>query len=194
MIRRQAALAAILLAALAGCDRRNAPPIVDGVRQTGLPGHVTAGGGTSGAVLATAPAKPADRGPAGTPGIPLGSEGNTAGTELGAAVAPSPPAMTEADREQRALLATMEAVALRWRTRAAAQGQPVHAATPADMPATPTQAAPSGQPEGRLTAAGASLPIASEKRGTAAPSPDVKQAVKPPPDPGVNARAPKAAN
>jgi hypothetical protein len=37
-------------------------------------------------------------------------------------------------------------------------------------------AAPAGQPEGKLTAAGAAAPIKSEKLGTAPPSKDVKLA------------------
>jgi hypothetical protein len=45
-----------------------------------------------------------------------------------------------------------------------------------------------------LTEAGAAAPMASEKHGTARPSRDVKAPTKPPPDPGVGAKAPDAAN
>ncbi|HEY8359959.1 MAG TPA: hypothetical protein VIL30_21080 [Ramlibacter sp.] len=211
MNRRAARLVPLVLAALlAACDRQDeAEEVVDGVRQTALPGHVRAGGRTSGQVMAAAAAgKPADRGPAGTPGIPGGSEGNTGGTALGgttaataggaAAPPPAAPVVTEAQRAEVALAASMDTVATRWRARAAAQGWPVNAATPVDpmggIQASGGQAAPSGQPQGQLTAAGAAAPITSEKHGTAAPSSDVKQATKPATDPSVKARAPDAAN
>jgi len=76
---------AVLLSALAlaacqrGADLHN-------VQQTKAPGHIAAGGKTSGEVLA-ASSRPQDagaNGPAGTPGIPQGAEGNTGGTAPGA--------------------------------------------------------------------------------------------------------------
>jgi colicin import membrane protein len=74
-------------------------------------------------------------------------------------------------------------VAARWRTRAGAQGWKTHApvaiavaapAAPAAAGAPAAGAAPAGQPEGKLTPAGAAAPIKSEKLGTAPPSTDVK--------------------
>jgi hypothetical protein len=73
---------AVLLAALlgAGCDR--GPKVEDGVVQTKFPGQVSAGGGTSGEVIAQAGGKQTAP-PAGTPGIPQGAGGNTGGAALG---------------------------------------------------------------------------------------------------------------
>ena len=53
----------------------------DGIRKTGFPGMVTAGGGTSGEVIARS-AKPLSDGSyaGGTPGIAGGAGGNTGGT------------------------------------------------------------------------------------------------------------------
>jgi hypothetical protein len=55
-----------------------------GVTQTGFPGQVSAGGATSGTVMAQSTAgKTGSSMPAGTPGIPKGAEGNVGGTESG---------------------------------------------------------------------------------------------------------------
>lgn len=292
MNTRLAAMATLLLPALlAGCsgDRRDSLPVVDGVLQTKVPGEERTGGGTSGAVMAAAGGrKPADPGPAGTPGIPLGSGGNTGGAEMGAvemgaptkgpvgtgpaasggasaptaaasgatsgwgaasgatpgtapavaagtapgtasgvapgtpsgvapgstsaaapgtasAAAPAAPASAAAapnptQRAEVALAESIDAVARRWRTRAAEQGWPMYPPTPVNpLPSIKSEAsltgsAPSGQPDGRLTAPGAAAPKTSEKHGTAAPSPDVKTATKPPTQPSVKARAPDAVN
>ena len=101
-----------------------------------------------------------------------------------------------------ALATSIDAVAKRWRTRAAEEGWPIYPPTPVDplagikaeASASLTGQAPSGQPQGRLTAPGAAAPKTSEKEGTAAPSPDVKPATKPPTQPSVKARAPDAVN
>jgi hypothetical protein len=80
----------------------------------------------------------------------------------------------------------MDAVAARWRERAAAQGWPTHPPTPTDHVAgIQASAIPTSTPP--------SMPLRSEKAGTAEGSADVKQPSKPPPDPGVGARAPDAA-
>jgi hypothetical protein len=208
-------LVTLLAAALTGCgDRDDAS---HGVRQTKLPGDITAGGRTSGQVMAAngTPAT-AQPGPAGTPGIPKGAEGNTGGTAMGgttpsapaagaaaptgpasaagapasAALAPasaaSAPAMSDAQRQQMQLVASMDTVAARWRARAAAQGWPVH-------PPTPVESAGGIQASATPPATGAQAPIKSEKLGTAAPSADVKQATKPQTDDDVNSKHPKAA-
>jgi hypothetical protein len=83
-------LAPGLLAAcalLAGCDRGHANP-KDGVIQTKFPGQVTAGGGTSGQVMARS-SKPETNAAyaGGTPGIAGGSGGTTGGAALGGTVA-----------------------------------------------------------------------------------------------------------
>lgn len=54
-----------------------------GARQTNFPGQVTAGGGTSGEVLARNGALKNNPDPSGTPGIPQGAGGNTGGAAMG---------------------------------------------------------------------------------------------------------------
>ena len=49
----------------------------------------------------------------------------------------------------------------------------------AALTAPANQSAPSGQPDGKLTAVGAAAPITSEKSATAAPSADIKTAPSP---------------
>lgn len=91
-------------------------------------------------------------------------------------------AQTDAQAAQAKLelVASMDAIASRWRARAAQQGWKTHApvaiaaAGPVAVAAPAHGAAPAGQPEGKLTAAGAAAPIKSEKLGTAPPSADVK--------------------
>jgi colicin import membrane protein len=80
----------------------------------------------------------------------------------------------------------MDAVSAHWRSRAAQQGWKTHpavaiAAAPgagsgSGLSGPITGAGPAGQPAGQLTQTGASLPIRSEKLGTAPPSADVKKA------------------
>jgi hypothetical protein len=82
-------LAFSLLAAAAlstGCDRGHANP-KDGVVQTKFPGQLTAGGGTSGQVMARS-SKPETNAAyaGGTPGIAGGSGGNNAGAAMGGTV------------------------------------------------------------------------------------------------------------
>lgn len=80
-------MALLLLVLLASCHRPTATApeasAVD-VIQTGFPGQVTAGGGTSGEVMAVAGEFAQQGDEQGTPGIPQGSGGNTGGAELGA--------------------------------------------------------------------------------------------------------------
>ncbi|MDB5900637.1 MAG: hypothetical protein JWP41_4239, partial [Ramlibacter sp.] len=84
-------LALLLVASLSACDR-NGHDVKGGIEQTRFPGSVTAGGPTSGQVMAAhAPAAAVQPGPAGTPGIPRGAEGNTGGTAMGGTT-PSAPA------------------------------------------------------------------------------------------------------
>jgi len=100
-----------------------------------------------------------------------------------AAAAKKAAADAQAAKDKASLAASMDAITARWRSRAGAQGWKTHApvaiaaAAPAAPGATgaPAQAAaPAGQPEGKLTPAGAAAPIRSEKLGTAPPSTDVK--------------------
>jgi hypothetical protein len=222
MSPRGIALAACLVL-LAGCGDRGA--VRDGVAQTRLPGHVTAGGGTSGQVIARTGAAAGTQ-PAGTPGIPQGAGGNPGGTALGgttvaqaqagpggathpggdrlggppapAAAAPGGGAALSLAQEQAlALSASMDAVAARWRARAATQGWAVNAPTTVDplpgIQASATQAAPSGQPQGVLTQAGAQAPVRSEKLGTAPPSADVKTGARPDTPAVLDPKSPKAA-
>lgn len=77
-------------AALAGCSRHEREVSSAGVVQTGFPGQVTAGGHTSGEVLAAVPKKTVDGSTAGgTPGTAGGMEGNTGGAKLGGTVSES---------------------------------------------------------------------------------------------------------
>lgn len=91
---RPAARAALSLAAalsigsLAACHRPvpTAPEATAAeVIQTSFPGQVTAGGRTSGEVMAAAGEFTQQGDDQGTPGIPKGSGGNTGGAELGGA-------------------------------------------------------------------------------------------------------------
>lgn len=80
-------LSLVLLAALAACDQRAGDDVQ--ARQTQFPGQVSAGGGTSGEVIARSAGGPSTAGPSGTPGIPQGSEGNVGGAALGGTVGKS---------------------------------------------------------------------------------------------------------
>lgn len=198
--------------ALAGCGDRGAGTAGEAVRQTQLPGHVTAGGRTSGEVMAASAAPEAGaRMPAGTPGIPLGAGGNVGGTAPGGVVgdaaqaaaaarsapasAPAPAAAASspaesaaaaaAQREASQLAAAMDAVAERWRGRAAQNQWPVH-------PPTPVAPGPGIAAQVRPGAPASAPPVHSEKSGTAPPSEDVKTGVNRRP-PGVDAQAPDAA-
>lgn len=91
----------------------------------------------------------------------------------------------QAAKDKAALLASMDALTTRWRDAAKAKGLTVHPPTPIAAPvaavAMPAkESGPAGQPEGKLTAAGAAGPKTSEKAGTAVPSRDVKPAPSPP--------------
>jgi hypothetical protein len=98
-MNRLALLLAVL--ALAACNRG---ADLSNVQQTKAPGHISAGGHTSGDVIAASPQPQTagTSGPAGTPGIPQGSEGNTGGAAIGGAQgqqpapqAPPPPVRSE---------------------------------------------------------------------------------------------------
>jgi hypothetical protein len=92
-----------------------------------------------------------------------------------AAAAKKAAADAQAAKDKQELAASMDAIVARWRTRAGAQGWKTHAPVAIAAASSPTQAAaPAGQPDGKLTAAGAAAPIKSEKLGTAPPSTDVK--------------------
>jgi hypothetical protein len=80
-------IAAVACAMLAGCDRGHTDA-KEGVIQTKFPGQVTAGGLSSGQIMARS-AKPETNAAysGGTPGIAGGSGGNTAGAALGGTVA-----------------------------------------------------------------------------------------------------------
>ena len=75
--------AAMLAILLAGCDRGPAPA-ANGVIQTKYPGQVSAGGMTSGQIMARTARPETDATYAGgTPGTAGGSGGNTSGAETG---------------------------------------------------------------------------------------------------------------
>ena len=90
------AVAFLGLVALVACARG---PGTENMVKTGAPGHVAAGGRTSGEVMAsTARPEVTSKGPSGTPGIPAGAEGNVGGTAPGGSpgqqepsVPPAPP-------------------------------------------------------------------------------------------------------
>jgi hypothetical protein len=66
----------VALLGLLGCDRAGEDRQS---KQTGFPGQVSAGGGTSGEVMARAGGTTAMPAPSGTPGIPQGAGGTTGG-------------------------------------------------------------------------------------------------------------------
>ncbi|MGZ5199048.1 MAG: hypothetical protein ACXWC4_04690 [Telluria sp.] len=95
-----------------------------------------------------------------------------------AAAAKKAAADAQAAKDKQELLASEDAVASRWRSRAAAQGwhtNPAVAVAPAPATSSATGNAPAGQPGGKLAPATQAAPIKSEKLGTAAPSADVKK-------------------
>lgn len=91
-------------------------------------------------------------------------------------------AAVEAAKVKQELAASMDQVAARWRARAAKDGWPTHPPITVDAQAglspAASQSTASGQPGGRLGSAAASLPVRSEKSGTAPPSADVKDPSK----------------
>lgn len=92
-------LMVLALASVAGCKRdddRAQVVATSGIRQTAFPGQVTAGGGTSGAVLART-ARPETDGTyaGGSPGTAGGSGGNTGGAAMGGTVQESGKGPTE---------------------------------------------------------------------------------------------------
>lgn len=94
-------------------------------------------------------------------------------------------AQAQADKDKQALLASMDALASRWRSRAATEGWTVNAPVVVSAPVAAlvqpnTQSSPSGQPDGVMGAVAKAAPMTSEKSGTAAPSADVKKAPSPP--------------
>ncbi|KGF83009.1 hypothetical protein IA69_01845 [Massilia sp. JS1662] len=91
-----------------------------------------------------------------------------------AAAAKKAAADAQAAKDKALLAASMDAISARWRSRASAQGWQTHAPVAIAAAAPAQAAAPAGQPEGKLTPAGAAAPIKSEKLGTAPPSTDVK--------------------
>ena len=91
-----------------------------------------------------------------------------------AAAAKKAAADAQAAKDKALLAASMDAIAARWRGRASAQGWKTHAPVAIAAAAPAQAAAPAGQPEGKLTPAGAAAPMKSEKHGTAPPSTDVK--------------------
>lgn len=90
----------------------------------------------------------------------------------------------QAEKDKQALLAKMDALTAAWRGKAGEKGWTLNAPTALPAPAVAlvapaTQSAPSGQPDGKLTATGAQAPMTSEKAGSAVPSADVKPAPSP---------------
>ena len=88
-------------------------------------------------------------------------------------------AQAAAEKDKQALLASMDALAARWRSRAATEGwelnPPVTVAAPMPALMQPnTQTSSAGQPGGAMGAAAKDAPVTSEKSGTAALSADVK--------------------
>jgi hypothetical protein len=75
-----ALLSLALLAAVAGCGNRDRE---QSINQTGFPGQITAGGGSSGEVMNRSAHATEGGSARGTPGIPQGSEGNVGGTAMG---------------------------------------------------------------------------------------------------------------
>lgn len=90
-------------------------------------------------------------------------------------------AAAQAQKEREEMLAAMDAIAARWRARAAKEGKPTNPPVPVAAPTAALTApaegkGPAGQPGGRLGPAAKDAPVRSEKAGTAPPSEDVKKA------------------
>jgi hypothetical protein len=90
----------------------------------------------------------------------------------------------QAEKDKQLLLAKIDAITASWRGKAGAKGWKLNPPTPLPAPAAAltapaNQSAPSGQPDGKLTAVGAAAPMTSEKSATAAPSADIKPAPSP---------------
>jgi hypothetical protein len=90
----------------------------------------------------------------------------------------------QAAKDKQSLLDKMDAITASWRGKAGAKGWKLNAPTALPAPvaaltAPANQSAPSGQPDGKLTAVGAAAPLTSEKSATAAPSADIKTAPSP---------------
>jgi len=193
-------LLALAMLALAGCKGDLASN--DRMLQTQFPGMVTAGGHTSGEVMAAnSPGGAVNPGPAGTPGIPGGAEGNTGGAGLassvpkttdiaanttappgagasapsaGAASAPlsaASAAALQAQLAQQQLEQSQDVVAARWKAR--------------DASGAFANAAPRNPPPAQVV-------VRSEKLGTAAPSADVKTLTKPTPRAEIVRKSPEA--
>jgi hypothetical protein len=90
-------LSIVWLCGLAACDREGGS---HEVRQTKFPGQFSAGGGTSGEVMARNSTATSGRASSGTPGIPQGAGGNTGGAAMGGAVAGSTASGQEGVRGQ----------------------------------------------------------------------------------------------
>lgn len=96
----------------------------------------------------------------------------------------------QAEKDKQTLLASMDALASRWRSRAAANGLKVNAPTTvvaqkAALSTPAVQSSPSGQPGGERGPVAQQAPIRSEKNGTAPPSADVKPGPSPGPVPAA---------
>ncbi|WP_194721881.1 hypothetical protein [Noviherbaspirillum malthae] len=76
-------VAVVLALTLAGCNKDSQTAADNGIRQTKFPGQLSAGGGTSGEVMAQASNSSKAGAPSGTPGIPQGAGGNTGGAAMG---------------------------------------------------------------------------------------------------------------
>jgi hypothetical protein len=68
---------------LVACDREDGAVSDTGIQQSRFPGQVSAGGGTSGEVMARNKGVADTPDPSGTPGIPQGAGGNTSGAAMG---------------------------------------------------------------------------------------------------------------
>lgn len=196
---------------LAGCGRDAASN--DRMLQTGFPGMVAAGGHTSGEVMAAnSPGADVNRGPAGTPGIPGGSEGNTGGAAMGGSVPKTTDiaANTTAPQGAGAPATSASAAPVPAVPAASAASAPLSAASAAALQARQAQQeleqvqdavaarwkARSGS--GAFADAVPRNPapvevvVRSEKLGTAPPSPDVKTGEKPPTRAEIVRKSPEA--
>lgn len=77
------AMTLLLALTMAGCNKDGPATADNGIKQTRFPGQLSAGGGTSGEIMAQAAGGNAAKAPSGTPGIPQGAGGNTGGAAMG---------------------------------------------------------------------------------------------------------------
>ncbi len=178
----------VVLAAIGGALAHGA----EGPTRTGFPGQVSAAGGTSGEVMARAGELRKVEDEAGTPGIPKGAGGNTAGPQPGASVRQSALGATgngtqpsQASKALRAMPpASSPSQTYAEKEKSAQEAARIDLPQVEDRVAALWRGRHGAGEKGAVTTQAAPTTPRSEKLGTAPPSADVKQ-----PKPGASGAA-----